>query len=163
MLCNNWEKLPREIISWEPHSMRVWVTSFLGRWQYQSHSAAPRSHSHCTTTSSWMADPGSILAHSACNPLLANLEGPEWALFGWQAIGSPTSHLEIMAANWHSQKEWRHNVGQVRQGKITQSEAKTAMHSLFGFNPNIWNLHDVILQVPPIPPGPPWSVFSVHC
>lgn len=67
----------------------------------------------------------------------------------------------VIHKSWHRlglylRLEWKSLYNRVRQGKITFGDAETAMRNQFGSNPAIWNLHEHILQVPPVPPRPPW-------
>lgn len=71
----------------------------------------------------------------------------------------PTDHHREIHKSWHRlgiylRKEWLFLVRKVHLGKITSFEAENIMHSDFGVNQAIWNLHGV-LQVPPVPPRPP--------
>lgn len=48
-------------------------------------------------------------------------------------------------------EEWRYLVRKVNTGKPSAPEAEQVMHAQFDSNPALWNLHDIILQVPPVP------------
>lgn len=74
--------------------------------------------------------------------------------------GKPAEAEKVIRKAWHRlgmylRKEWRHLTQKAEQGKITTDEAAQMMHSRFGDCPNIWNLHRLHLQIPPVPPRPP--------
>lgn len=56
---------------------------------------------------------------------------------------------------------------QVLQDKLSLLEAEERMQTYFGSNVEIWNLHGVILQVPPSLPdlheGEVWSWQGIEC
>lgn len=53
-------------------------------------------------------------------------------------------------------KDWRSLLTQIHLGKIMVAEAEKQLHSSFGSDTNIWNLHDgLMLQVPLVPLRPP--------
>lgn len=47
--------------------------------------------------------------------------------------------------------EWSSLIRKFRLGKTTFGDAELAMQSQFGSNPAIWNLLEMVLQVPPVP------------
>lgn len=62
--------------------------------------------------------------------------------------------------SWHCmsmylRKEWIFLVPKIHPGKIFLREATSKMHSQFGSNLEIWNLHGIELLIPPIHPRPP--------
>lgn len=74
--------------------------------------------------------------------------------------GTRSDPVKVICKSWHRlgmyiRLEWRSLSNRVRLEKITYVEAEAAMKSQFGSNPAIWNLHERILQVPPVPPRPP--------
>lgn len=50
---------------------------------------------------------------------------------------------------------WRHLRQKVRQDQLLLSEARALMAAQFGLEGKLWSLHELALQVPPVPPRPP--------
>lgn len=72
----------------------------------------------------------------------------------------PANSLRVIRKSWarlgtYLRKEWRFLGRKVDLGKLTALEAEHLMYSRFGACPDIWNLHGITLQVPPVPPRPP--------
>lgn len=74
--------------------------------------------------------------------------------------GKPLDPKKVKYTAWHRLGiylcvEWRNLVKQIKSEKMRYGEAELAMQSQFGSNPALWNLHELILEVPPVPPRPP--------
>lgn len=51
--------------------------------------------------------------------------------------------------------EWRTLMKKIKSRKLSFGDAELAMQSQFGSNPALWNIHELNLKVPPVPPRPP--------
>lgn len=74
--------------------------------------------------------------------------------------GKRSDPIKIIHASWHRigiyiRMEWRTLVKKIKSGKINYGEAELAMQAQFGSNPAVWNIHELTLEVPPVPPRPP--------
>lgn len=74
--------------------------------------------------------------------------------------GETTNVHRIVGLAWHRlgiyvKMAWKECMSQVRAGKITLSEASIRMEAFFGPPGKIWTLHEIQIQVPPVPPRPP--------
>lgn len=91
------------------------------------------------------------------------------AIVCWQIWKDRNAHFiegqrsdpeKVIHTAWHRlgiylRVEWRALVKQIKSGKIRYGEAELAMQSQFGSNPALWNIHELTLEVPPVPPRPP--------
>lgn len=105
-------------------------------------------------------------------PLPANWRAPAklWqtlhAILCWQIWKNCNEHFlagmrsdshRVIYKSWHCfgiyiWLDWQSKVKRIRFGKLRYGEAETSMQAQFGSNPAIWSLHEMILQVPPVPP-----------
>lgn len=65
-------------------------------------------------------------------------------------------HRRTIRKTWHQmgmylRKEWRMLARKIRNGRLSFSEATSVMQIQFGSNVEIWNLHGMVLQIPPVP------------
>lgn len=65
----------------------------------------------------------------------------------------------VIALAWkrlclYMQMAWKKLVFQVRQDRLSLIEAKALMEAQYGSEGTIWTLHEITLQVAPVPPGP---------
>lgn len=108
-------------------------------------------------------------------PLPAEWKTPEnfWAILRpvlcWQVWKSGNEHFmadrrsdhrRTIRKSWHRigmylRKEWRHISKKVHLGRISLIEVTSRMHSQFGSNMEIWDLHGLVLQIPSVPPRRP--------
>lgn len=68
--------------------------------------------------------------------------------------GWPSTVQRITRKSWHRlsvylRKEWQYLVSKVKKGLISNTEAERLMPSQFGSSTAIWNIHGIVLQVPP--------------
>lgn len=62
--------------------------------------------------------------------------------------------------SWHRlsmylRKEWAHLKRKIHSGRLNLAQAERIMISQFGSNEEIWQLHGLVILVPPVPPRPP--------
>lgn len=91
------------------------------------------------------------------------------AVLCWQVWKSRNEHYmanrrsnpeRTIRKTWHRfsmylRKEWAHLRQKIRNGRLSLAEAEHTMRTQFGNNRDIWELHGLVLQVPPVPPIPP--------
>lgn len=74
--------------------------------------------------------------------------------------GKRSNQERIIRKSWqrlstYLRKEWHYLLRKVDSGRLSVPEAEILTHRQFGYNPAIWNLNGMVLQVPPVPPRPP--------
>lgn len=72
----------------------------------------------------------------------------------------PASAIGIISKSWHRlgvyiKRHWSKLHAKHRAGRLSLVEAEQKMQRKFGASHQIWNLHEVKIQVPPVPPRPP--------
>lgn len=103
---------------------------------------------HWGTAAGRLAYTRQILAIHSSDRLLASVEGtrpdPDKVIYtAWHRLGI---YLRVV---------WRTLVKKIKSGKLRYGEAELAMRAQFGSNPAVWNIHELTLDVPPVPPRPP--------
>lgn len=91
------------------------------------------------------------------------------AIISWQVWKTQNEHYmanrrsdphRTIRKSWHRlsmyiRKEWAYLKVKIRNGRISLAKAEHIMQLQFGTNQEIWALHDMVIQVPPVPPRPP--------
>lgn len=71
-----------------------------------------------------------------------------------------SDHCRIVSKTWHRfsvyiRYEWLQLTRKIRNRRLSVAEAITLMQLHYGSNSLIWTLHELVIQVPPVPPRPP--------
>lgn len=74
---------------------------------------------------------------------------------GKQSRSATVIHMIWSRLRIYIRQDWYSHLHRIRLGRMTETEAIAHMIRMFGNCPDVWEIHENKLQIPPVPPRPP--------
>lgn len=109
--------------------------------------------SHCGGPFSGLGRSLPTLADPSSHLMLAYMERPKCGCVWGRSFRFQSSHWHRLTV--YMQIAWRQLRQKVRLEQLQFSDARALMAAKFGIEGRLWSLHEIALQVLPVPPRPP--------